>query len=201
MEREDAGARPWEEDERGHLDPRRDGEPDGEPDVAARDLPASDGVRPDDEAEEGEGERAEADRERGEDRRQPRPPQLEQLERREHCSEAEGVRVEPGEQRRSGEHAEHARRPDRGPSPLPQRDGREEDGGGDRGGEDERQVPNERGRKVVEKAVRGEWVRPRVPEVVPDERAVADEERPVEVHRRIPRRRPDGEHEPRDGGR
>ncbi len=128
------------------------------------------------------------------------PPQLQQLERREHRSEAERVRVEPGEHRRGREHAEDARRPERRPAPLPQRDRREEDGRGDGGGEDERQVPDERRREVVEEAVRGERVRPGVPEVVPDERAVADEERAVEVDGGVAGSGADREHERRDDG-
>ncbi len=135
------------------------------------------------------------------ERREPEAAQLEQLERPEHRGEAERVRVLACEQRRRGEHAEDARRPERIPPPFPQRDRGEEHGRGDGGGEDERQVPDERGREVVQEAVRGERVRARVPEVVPDQRAVADEECPVQVNRSIPRGRPDGEHEPcEDGG-
>src|SRR4029077_9987608 len=99
--------------------------------------------------------------------------QLQQLERPEHRGEAERVCVEPREHRRGGEDAEDTRRPERRPPPFPVRDRGEEDGRGDRRGEDQREVPDKRGREVVEQAVRGEWVRPGVPEVVPDEGALA----------------------------
>ena len=173
------GAR--EDHEREQLDPRRDAEADAEPDVTARDPALRDRVRADDQAEERERKRAEADGERGHERRETKPPQLQQLERGEHRREAERVRVEAGEHRRRGEHAEDARRPERRPAPLPPHDRGEEDCRCDSRDEDERQVPDERGREVVEEAVRRERVRARVPEVVPDERAVADEERPVEM--------------------
>ena len=96
------------------------------------------------------------------------------------------------------QHAEDARGPPRGAPPLPERERREEHRGRDGGGEHERQVPDERRREVVEEAVRRERVRPGVPEVVPDERAVADEERPVQMNRRIPRSGPDRVNERRE---
>ncbi len=51
--------------------------------------------------------------------------------------------------------------------------------------EDERLVPDERRREVVEEAVRDERVLACVPEVVPDVDALADEQRSVEVRRRV----------------
>ena len=65
----------------------------------------------------------------------------------------------------------------------------------------EREVPDERGRQVVQNAVVGERIDPLEPEVVPDEDAALHEQRPVEVRRRVARRGAEREDRNRDGER
>ena len=67
--------------------------------------------------------------------------------------------------------------------------------------EHERHVADDRGRQVVEQAVGGKGIVAGVPEVVPEEGAVANEERPVEVDRRVAGRRAEGEEREPPGSR
>ena len=88
VERVDALIRP-EDDESGSLHPGGKDEPGGEPDPAARDTATDGDVGHDDEAEEGESERTEPDRENRRDDGEAVAVQLEKLQRREHRREAE----------------------------------------------------------------------------------------------------------------
>ena len=166
------------------VDGELDGDEPGQPE--ADDEPGSPGgpVRQSDgeerEAQEGEGERADAEREAGAEDAEPAPTTLEAPEGGEQRSNAEAVRI------RSREHrSAHADREDsRGPAGDLPHSSSTTDAKSCRGGDrDDRQgdAAHERSRQVREQTVGGERVVARVPEVVPDENAVTREQVAVQV--------------------
>ena len=181
-ERVRAAAR--EEDERCELDRRDPGQRRDER-HGVRAHPADERECDQDDAEEDERERTEPERERRGAGCQPPAVALQEPERAQAGGKAQRIAVRPHEDRPGREHGERARRPVARRSPLPFDDRGEERRGHDDGGEHERHVPDESGRKVVEEAVGGERVVAAVPEVVPDVHALLDQERPVEMRRRV----------------
>ena len=148
-----------------------------------------------------EGERREPGGHDGEHDGHPRPAELERLERPKSDGEAGRVRVRAREERPARHDGEHARGPARAVAPLPLGERGEERGGRHDGDQSDRVVADQRGREVVEEAVGEERIVARVPVRVPDEDAVLDELRSVQVGRKIAGRRAEqDEREPDDKG-
>ena len=145
-------------------------------------------------AEEEERERRQPERKDGQPRREPRPPELQSLQRTEARGEAGRIRIGPREERSADDDGEHAGRPARRLPPLPAGQRGEQGGRGDDGDQRDDVVPDEACGEVVEQAVSDQRVVARVPERVPDEDAVAHELGAVEVRRQVARRRAE-EHE------
>ena len=116
---------------------------------------------------------------------EPAAATLEAPERGEKRREAETEGVGAGEHRGADADREHTRRPAGGLPPLRDRDRREQCCRGDDGKQDERHAAHERRRQRREHAVGSERIVTAVPEVVPDEGAVADQELSVEVSRSV----------------
>ncbi len=174
-----------EELQREQLDGSDSGDGRAEDERAPPQPAADEEERQEDEAQEHERERAEAERQCRGASGGPAAPPLQSAQRAEPCREPEGIAVGPEEDRAGREHAKDASGPAPGRAPLALDQGREERGGKDNCREHERQIPDQRGRQVVEEAVGGERIVPAVPEVVPDEHALPDEQRPVEVGRGV----------------
>src|SRR5262249_14333892 len=141
------------------------------------------------EAEKREREWAEAERGRREDECEDHALPLQRPCCAERGREPERVAIQTGEEGSRCANAERPARPGRVVSPPAPCDRGEEQRGHDRSREHERQVPDQGRRQVIEEAVRGERVVAGVPVVVPQQCALANEERAVEVDSRISWRR------------
>ena len=196
MERIDAPTRKHPEHEQ--LERRDHDQGDADPDRRARQPAARNRDRAEQQAEKQERERAAAERQRREHDREPHAPHLKGAHCPEHEHEPERVAVQPGEERRRSADREDPGRPQRRLAPLLPRDRGEQERRDDRSPEHERRVTHQGCGQVVDEAVVRNRILARVPEVVPENRAVLDEQRAVKVHRGITGSRAQGEEEHAD---
>jgi hypothetical protein len=131
--------------------------------------------RQDDAEQEHEGKGARRECQRGADEGCHTVTSLQQYDRCQEQGHAEHICIEARQKRQRRSYGECARRPARVASPLPRRDRGEQGTRGSRAGHDERCHTEQRRESRSEQAVGDEWIGARVPVVVPEQHAVADE--------------------------
>ena len=135
--------------------------------------------------QEQECERAGRERECRTGQRQTAPPQLKGGDGAEEKRDSERIGIEAGEQRKRGSSRERAGRPARVSPPLARRDQGEEPAGRCRAGDQQRPNADQRRKRRLEDAIGDERVVARVPVVVPQQHALTDERRAIDMRGQV----------------